>query len=153
QPHLRRDPDLALPPRIDAPAHDVVRVSAHQGAVEHHVGEPRVKWIAIGVKVAISGLLAWLVLKHVDFAAAGALLRSERGLVAFLLAMGVLAGQAVIAGARTACVMRLLGVRCSIRRGIAVWMVGLVVSQSLITFIAGDAARVWQFVRLGYPPR
>jgi uncharacterized membrane protein YbhN (UPF0104 family) len=32
-------------------------------------------------------------------------------------------------------------------------MVGLVVSQSLITFIAGDAARVWQFARLGYSAR
>ena len=111
------------------------------------------KWIAIGAKIAISGLLAWLVLKHVDFAAAGGLLRSERGLVALLLAMAVLAGQAVIAGTRTACVMRLLGAHCSIRRGVAVWMVGLVVSQSLITFIAGDAARVWQFARLGYAPR
>jgi glycosyltransferase 2 family protein len=112
-----------------------------------------VKWIAIGVKIGISGLLAWLVLKHVDFAAAGALLRSERGTLALLLAMAVLLGQAVIAGARTACVMRLLGARCSIGRGFAVWMIGLVVSQSLITFIAGDAARVWQLARLGYTPR
>ena len=111
------------------------------------------KWIAIGAKIAISGLLAWLVLKHVDFTAAGALLRSERGLFALALAMTVLAGQAVIAGARTACVMRLLGARCSIARGVAVWMIGLVVSQSLITFIAGDAARVWQFARLGYAAR
>jgi uncharacterized membrane protein YbhN (UPF0104 family) len=112
-----------------------------------------VKWVAIGAKVAMSGLLAWLVLKHVDFAAAGALLRSERGIAALILAMAVLAGQAAIAGARTACVMRLLGTRCSIARGVAVWMIGLVVSQSLITFIAGDAARVWQFARLGYAPR
>jgi uncharacterized membrane protein YbhN (UPF0104 family) len=112
-----------------------------------------VKWVAIGIKIGISGLLAWLVLKHVDFAAAGALLRSERGAVGLALAIAVLAGQAVIAGARTACVMRLLGARCSIGRGVAVFMVGLLVSQSLITIIAGDAARVWQFVRLGYPPR
>jgi len=111
------------------------------------------KWVAIGAKIVISGLLAWLVLKHVDFAAAGALLRSERGLLALVLAMAVLAGQAAIAGTRTACVMRLLGARCSIARGVAVWMIGLVVSQSLITFIAGDAARVWQFARLGYSPR
>jgi uncharacterized membrane protein YbhN (UPF0104 family) len=112
-----------------------------------------VKWIAIGVKIGISGLLAWLVLAHVDFAAAGALLRSERGAVALVLAIAVLMGQAAIAGARTACVMRLLGARCSIARGFAVWMIGLLVSQSLITFIAGDAARVWQLARLGYAPR
>jgi hypothetical protein len=112
-----------------------------------------VKWIAVAVKLCISGLLAWLVFKHVDFAAAGGLLGSKRGAVALLLAVAVLAGQAVVAGARTACVMRLLGARCSIARGIAVWMVGLIVSQSLITFIAGDAARVWQLARLGYSPR
>jgi hypothetical protein len=112
-----------------------------------------VKWIAIAVKLCISGLLAWLVFKHVDFTAAGGLLGSERGAVALLLAVVVLAGQTVIAGARTTCVMRLLGARCSIARGIAVWMVGLIVSQSLITFIAGDAARVWQLARLEYSPR
>jgi uncharacterized membrane protein YbhN (UPF0104 family) len=112
-----------------------------------------VKWIAIGVKIAISGLLVWLVLAHVDLAAAGALLRSERGAVALIIAIAVLMGQAAIAGARTACVMRLLGARCSIGRGFAVWMIGLLVSRSLITFIAGDAARVWQFARLGYARR
>ena len=111
------------------------------------------KWIAIGIKLGISGLLTWLVLKHVDFAAAGALLGNQRGTLALVLAVLVLAGGAAIAGMRTACVMRLLGARCSIARAIAVWMVGLVVSQSLITFIAGDAARVWQFARLGYAPR
>jgi uncharacterized membrane protein YbhN (UPF0104 family) len=112
-----------------------------------------VKWIAIGVKIGISGLLAWLLLRHVDFAAAGALLRSERGAVAFLVAITVLMGQAAIAGARTSCVMRLLGARCSPGRGFAVWLIGLLVSQSMITFIAGDAARVWQFARLGSAPR
>lgn len=111
------------------------------------------KWVAIGIKIAISGLLAWLVLAHVDFAAAGTLLRNERGAVAFLLATAVLIGQAAVAGARTAWVMRLLGARCSIGRGFAVWMVGLLVSQSLITFIAGDAARLLQFIRLGYSRR
>jgi uncharacterized membrane protein YbhN (UPF0104 family) len=112
-----------------------------------------VKWIAIAIKLAISGLLAWLVLKHVDFTTAGALLGSQRGAVALVLAMAILAGGAVVAGVRTAYVMRILGARCSVARATAVWMVGLVVSQSLITFIAGDAARVWQFVRHGYSPR
>lgn len=111
------------------------------------------KWIAIALKLCISGLLAWLVFKHVDFSAAGGLLGSKRGAVALLLAVAVQMGQALIAGTRTACVMRLLGARCSIARGFAVWMVGLIVSQSLITFIAGDAARVWQLARLEYSPR
>lgn len=111
------------------------------------------KWIAVAVKLCISGLLAWLVFKHVDFSAAGGLLGSKRGAVALLLAVAALAGQAVIAGTRTSCVMRLLGARCSIARALAVWMVGLIVSQSLITFIAGDAARVWQLARLEYSPR
>jgi glycosyltransferase 2 family protein len=112
-----------------------------------------VKWIAIGVKIGISGLLAWLLLQHVDFAAAGALLRSERGVLALVLAITALIVQAAIAGARTALVIGLLGGRCSIARGFAVWMVGLLVSQSLITFIAGDAARVWLLARLGHTRR
>ncbi len=114
---------------------------------------PPVKWAAIGIKIGVSALLAWLVLAHVDFVGAGALLRSGRGLTAFVIAIGVLTAQAVIAGMRTACVIHLLGARCSIGRGFAVWMVGLLVSQSLITFLAGDAARLWQLIRLGYSRR
>jgi len=112
-----------------------------------------VKWIAIGVKVGITGLLVWLLLKHVDFAAAGALLRSERGVTALALAIAVLMAQALVAAVRMNWVMRLLGTRCPIGRSFAVWMIGLVVSQTLLTFIAGDAARVWQFVQRGYSRR
>jgi Lysylphosphatidylglycerol synthase TM region len=114
---------------------------------------PRVKWIAIGVKIGITGLLGWLLLKHVDFAAAGTLLRSERGLTALALAVAVLLAQAVIAAVRMDWVMRLLGTRCPAGRGFAVWMIGLVVSQTLLTFVAGDAARIWQLARRGYPRR
>jgi uncharacterized protein (TIRG00374 family) len=112
-----------------------------------------VKWIAIGVKVGITGLLAWLLLKHVDFAAAGALLRGERGLIALALAIMVLLAQAVVAAFRMDWVMRLLGARCPPARGFAVWMIGLLVSQTLLTFVAGDAARIWQLARRGYSRR
>jgi glycosyltransferase 2 family protein len=112
-----------------------------------------VKWIAVGAKVGITGLLAWLLLKHVDFAAAGALLRSGQGLAALALAVAVLMLQAIIAALRMLCVMRLLGSRCSLGRGFAVWMAGLLVGQTLLTFVAGDAARIWQFARRGYARR
>lgn len=105
------------------------------------------------IKIAISGLLAWLVLTHVDYTAADVLLRGGQAAATLVLVIMALAGQAVIAGTRTAWVMRLLDARCSIGRSIAVWMVGLLLSQSLISFIAGDAARVWQFVRLRYSAR
>lgn len=109
------------------------------------------KWIAVGVKIGITGLLGWLLLKHVDFAAAGALLRGERGVTA--LAVALLLAQAVIAAVRMDWVMRLLGTRCPAGRGLAVWMIGLVVSQALLTFVAGDAARIWQLARRGYSRR
>jgi uncharacterized membrane protein YbhN (UPF0104 family) len=112
-----------------------------------------VKYLVFGVKVAITGLLAWLLLKHVDFAAAGALLRSERGLIALALAVAVLLAQAAVAAVRMDWVMRLLDARCPPGRGFAVWMIGLVVSQTLFTFVAGDAARIWQLVRRGYSRR
>jgi glycosyltransferase 2 family protein len=112
-----------------------------------------VKWIAIGVKVGITGLLAWLLLKHVDFAAAEALLRSQRGLAALALAVAVLTLQAFVAALRTVCVMRLLGWRCRVGQAFAVWMTGLLIGQTLLTFVAGDAARIWQFARRGYARR
>jgi uncharacterized membrane protein YbhN (UPF0104 family) len=112
-----------------------------------------VKFGAIGIKLGVTGLLVCLLLTHVDLGAAGALLRSTRGLSALALAVAVLLAQAVVAAIRTDWIMQLLGARCPVGRSFAVWMVGLVVSQTLLTFIAGDAARIWQLVPRGYSSR
>jgi glycosyltransferase 2 family protein len=111
------------------------------------------KWIAIAAKIAITALLGWLLLNHFDFTAAGVLLRSRSGLIALGLGVAVLLGQAAIAGVRMDAVMRLLETRCPPARGLAIWLIGLVVSQTLFTFVAGDAARIWQLTRRGYEAR
>jgi uncharacterized membrane protein YbhN (UPF0104 family) len=111
------------------------------------------KWLGIAVKIAITGTLTWLLLKHVDFSAAGALLRSGRGVTALALAVAVLMVQAALAALRMDWLMRLLGTRCALGQGFAVWMIGLLVSQTLLTFIAGDAARIWQLIRRGHGRR
>jgi hypothetical protein len=78
---LERPPGLVIFYGTPVPAADQIRggflpENAPNTATSN--GGLRVKWIAIGVKVGITDLLVWLLLKHVDFAAAGALLRSER---------------------------------------------------------------------------
>jgi uncharacterized membrane protein YbhN (UPF0104 family) len=112
-----------------------------------------VKWVVITLKAAISGVLIWLLLRYVDLSATSRLLRTEQGIVALGLAIAALILQAGLAGVRLRWIMALMDDDCSWGRGFAIWMVGLLVSQVLITFIAGDAARIWQLALRGHRRR
>jgi len=111
------------------------------------------KYLVFTIKLAISGLLAWLLLSRVDLAPVGQFLKSSSGITALALCVGVLIAQAGLAALRFCWIMRLMGNDFSLRAGFAIWMIGLLVSQTLVTFIAGDAARIWQLVRRGYARR
>lgn len=111
------------------------------------------KWVVVALKAAISGALIWLLLRYVDLSSTARLLRTEAGLAALGLAIAALALQAALAGLRLRSIMVLLNDDCSWGRGFAIWMVGLLVSQALVTFIAGDAARIWQLALRGHRRR
>jgi len=111
------------------------------------------KYFVFTLKLAISGLLAWLLLSRVDLAPVGQFLKSSHGLSALALCVGVLIVQAGLASLRFRWIMRLMGKDFSLSAGFSIWMIGLLISQTLVTFIAGDAARIWQLVRRGYTRR
>ena len=111
------------------------------------------KYLLLALKVAISGALIWVLLRRVDFAPVGHFLKSGRVLAALVLCVGVLLVQALMAAVRMRWIMRLMGSQFPVRLGFSTWMIGLLVSQALVTFIAGDAARIWQIARRGYGRR
>ncbi len=111
------------------------------------------KYFIFVVKLAISAGLAWLLLRRVDFAPVGHFLQSNRAIAALAICVSVLAAQAVLAAVRLRWIMRLMNLQLPVSVGFSIWMIGLLISQTLVTFIAGDAARIWQLVRRGYARR
>jgi uncharacterized membrane protein YbhN (UPF0104 family) len=112
-----------------------------------------VKYAVLAVKLAISGAIVWLLVTRVDLAPIGAFLKSQRGLSALAACIAILLVQAVLAAVRLRWIMRLLGAPLPAHLGFSIWMIGLLISQTLVTFIAGDAARIWQLIVRGYKRR
>jgi uncharacterized protein (TIRG00374 family) len=112
-----------------------------------------VKLVLFAVKLAISGVLIWLLLTRVNFAPVGEFLKSGNALTAMSVCVAILIIQAAMAALRFRWIMRLMGTPFSFRLGFSTWMIGLLISQTLVTFVAGDAARIWQIFRKGYSRR
>jgi hypothetical protein len=112
-----------------------------------------VKIIILAIKIAISGLCVWLLLNHVNLAPIGRFLNSSEGLVALAICVAMFLAQAGAAALRLRWIMRLMGADMPMRLGYSTWMIGLLVSQTLVTFIAGDAARIWRIAEAGYGKR
>lgn len=111
------------------------------------------KFALFAIKFAISAVLIWVLLGRVNFAPVAHFLQSDRAFVAIAVCLGVLAIQAFLAALRLRWIMQLVGLELPIRLGFSIWMIGLFISQTLVTFIAGDAARIWQLIRRGYTRR
>jgi glycosyltransferase 2 family protein len=111
------------------------------------------KLVVIAVKIGVTGALIWFLLRYVDWSSTRWLLQSADGLIAFVLAIAFLLLQAALAGVRLRWIMFLLEDECSWGAGVAIWIAGLLVSQTLLTFVAGDAARIWQLVLRGHSRR
>jgi len=112
-----------------------------------------VKFFLLVLKLAITGGLVWLLLDHVDLSTVGGFLSSRDAVLAVAICVGLFLLQALMAAVRARLIMRVMGADMPARLGFSTWMSGLFVSQTLVTFIAGDAVRAWQLVRCGYGRR
>jgi uncharacterized protein (TIRG00374 family) len=112
-----------------------------------------VKFLLFAIKLAITGALAWVLFTRIDFAPIGHFLKSGHAAGPLTLGVGVFLVQAVLAALRFRLIMRLMGTPFPLYLGFSTWMIGLIVSQTMVTFIAGDAARIWQLARRGYGRR
>jgi uncharacterized protein (TIRG00374 family) len=111
------------------------------------------KVLVLVAKASITGLIVWLLLDRVDLAPVGAFLKTGAAVRALSMCCVLLIVQAVMAAMRIRLIMRLLNEDLSIGFGFSTWMIGLLFGQVLVTFVAGDAVRIWQIARKGYRRR
>lgn len=99
-------------------------------------------------KIAISAGLIWAAFSRIDAASAFALLRSiDAGVV--VAAIALLAFQLFVAGVRLRHLLRLIGSPIGLLKAVDTIFVGVFFSQTLISFIGGDAMRVWRLMSSG----
>lgn len=111
------------------------------------------KYLGLLVKVALSvGLLA-LLAPRIDFARLVDLLLHRATLAGILLSTLALSVQSLLAAKRQVDLIALLGRSLGFGPSLRVWLSGLLVSQVLVTFIAGDVVRGMQIAAQGIPRR
>jgi uncharacterized membrane protein YbhN (UPF0104 family) len=105
------------------------------------------KILIVIAKIVISLGLVWLVFRHIDLAGALALMRAHP--LAMLGAILVFLAQAVLAAMRLPPVVAIYEERAGFWLSLRLWLICSFASQTMITFIAGDAIRVWLLGKSG----
>jgi uncharacterized protein (TIRG00374 family) len=107
---------------------------------------PMLRYLILITKVALSAGLVWYAFSKVDVGSALDYLRNISAQV-IVLVLFLLFVQMVIAASRLRELLMLLGARCSLIGAVDVVMIGAFFSQTMISFIGGDAMRIWRIVR------
>ena len=104
------------------------------------------RYLILTTKIALSLGLVWYAFSKVDVGGAMELLRniSAYAIVVVLVLMFV---QMLIAALRLRELLTMLGARCDMIDAVDVVMIGAFFSQTMISFIGGDAMRIWRIVR------
>jgi len=116
------------------------------------VRDMRRRWIAFGLKAAVTGALVWLVLRGVDLGAAVNRM-SRLSPEAAVLAIALLLSHCFVAGWRWRMVMRLFGPMLPLATSIRLFLEGYFFNNALPSTIGGDGVRIWRAARLGLPLR
>lgn len=101
-------------------------------------------------KIAVSAGLIWLAFSKIDAAGAFALLRRIDPL-AVAAAIALLAFQLFVAGVRLYRLLALVRSPVGLLAAVDAVFVGVFFSQTFISFIGGDAMRVWRLMSSGVP--
>lgn len=108
------------------------------------------KFLLLGLKVALSVFLVWYAFSKIDLNTAWVTLRSIT-LGSVTAALVLFAMQFVLAALRLRKLLEILGTRLGIPSAVDVVAVGAFFSQTFISFVGGDAMRVWRMVRARVP--
>ena len=100
------------------------------------------------IKLAVSGLLIWYVTTKIDIGSALVHLKSLSAVIAIAVVAVIISGFAV-AGYRLRPILGMFGERCSFLFGFQTMWIGNFFGQALVTFLTGDAVRIWWIMRLG----
>jgi uncharacterized membrane protein YbhN (UPF0104 family) len=108
------------------------------------------KYLVLALKIVLSAGLIWYILRRIDFSSAWATLVTIP-LGAVTAAIAILLVQLVLGALRTKELLRQLGRDCGLPALIDISWIGAFFSQTLISFVGGDAMRVWRMVRFNIP--
>lgn len=109
------------------------------------------KAVGIVLKLAATAGLLWLVLSKVDFAELAGRVNAWRVAAALAAGVAILSLQAYLIALRLRLCARTLGHRIGIGSAWVASQYGGFFSHTPISFVGGDAMRVWHMVRSGLP--
>jgi glycosyltransferase 2 family protein len=102
------------------------------------------------LKVALSALLVWYAFSKIDLSSAWTTMRSITARPLVVVALVFLC-QFLLAGLRLRTLLNILGTRVPLLPAVDFVAVGAFFSQTFISFVGGDAMRVWRMVRSRIP--
>lgn len=105
-----------------------------------------VGYLLLAAKVALSAALIVYVFGKIDVAEARLQIRRIPPLTVLATA-GLLFLQSSVAAFRLRQVLKVLGARCRFSQALDVVFIGAFFSQTLISFVGGDAMRIWRLAR------
>jgi len=108
------------------------------------------KYLALALKLVLSGGLIWYIFRRIDFASAWGTLVAIPATAA-CAALAILLVQMVLGVLRVQELLRQLGRETRFAPMVDVAWIGAFFSQTLISFVGGDAMRVWRMVRFRIP--
>jgi len=109
------------------------------------------KWIALALKILVSGGLIWLLLGSVDLAAAKAKILAADGYFLAAAAGTALLQVIIIIVWRWQAVLRAMDIRIPYVRSLEITYIGQFFNQALPSSIGGDAVRIYKIYKLGIP--
>src|SRR5437667_5748870 len=107
-------------------------------------------WLSVVLKVVASVLILALIATQLDFLSVGRTLSSISIPFAFAGFLVVFA-QALATGKRTSMVVARFGAHFRVRDSIWITLESIFFSQTFVSFLGGDALRIWRIRRLGLP--
>jgi len=108
------------------------------------------KLAVILLKLAFSAVLLWYAVGKIDLSSAAATLHTVSLLSLFVAAL-LFASQIGLAALRLGGLLAAFGARVQARTALDVILIGSFFSQAFISFVGGDAMRVWRMTRARIP--
>ncbi len=110
-------------------------------------GKTLIKIIALLAKAVLTGLLVWLIASRIDFSSAFTHIGALDTVVA-VQAVAILVATFAMGGYRLIPILKMFGRPCGFAKGFEISLIGAFFAQVLVTFLSGDALRVWRLMQL-----
>jgi len=114
--------------------------------IESTSGRAMARYVLIAAKIALSAALIYYAFSKIDLHEAWLQMRNI-SVFAVIATLALLFLEIVVASVRLRQILAMLGPRCRFVQALDVVFIGAFFSQTLISFVGGDAMRIWRIVR------